>query len=223
MHPVGFAIKQAHLSMLRFSRSETAEVGLTPARLDMLRVVLERCGRVRQSALRRLLGVCNSVVSIMVRSLERLGFVVRHRCWNDRRTLDVILTARGRYALRRVFYTAVIEGFLELTLISIFVKEKVPRARWEVRIDRLISRLQMIRDAFGIGATEYNPWDATDDDHPFYFAAVRPNPNRLDLVLDPDLDSEVETDDATPNPNHADEALLDGIPRPRRRAPPGDR
>lgn len=203
MHPLSFEFKQCHLSAMRLTRKETDVVGLTPARLDMLRAILERCERVAQSQLRRMLGVCNSVVSIMVRALERRGFVRRERHREDKRTFMVSLTRTARYALRRVYYGAITEGFLELALISAFAKDHMPRAGWEVILWRLDHRLRMFRLAFGIGWTNYNPWDGTDDDHPFYYANVIQNPVTLDLAPEVHdvipgeiIDEGPETDDA---------------------------
>lgn len=186
MHTSFFEMKHAHLSALRITRKETAVVDLTPARLDMLRVVLERSGEMLQSSLRRLLGVSNSVISIMVRALERAGFVVREPCREDRRTFWVRLTLQARYALRRVFYGAVTEGFLELTLISAFAKDHFPHRGWERVVNDLEAKLHLMRAAFGLGSTDYNPWEANDDDRPFYYAPVIPNPNRVDIAPEDD-------------------------------------
>lgn len=186
MHTSFFEMKHGHLTALRITRKETAIVELTPARLDMLRVILERSGEMLQSSLRRLLCVNNSVISIMVRALERAGFVVRERCRDDRRTFWVRLTARARYALRRVFYGAVNQGFLELTLVSAFAKDHIPHRGWEKIVEELQARLHLLRIAFGIGITHYNPWDANDEDWAFYYAAVIPNPNRVDIAPEDD-------------------------------------
>lgn len=203
MHTSFFEMKHAHLTAVRVTRKETAVVDLTPARLDMLRVILERSGQVLQSRLRRLLCVSNSVISIMVRALERAGFVVRTRCRDDRRTFWVSLTKQARYALRRVFYGAVSQGFLELTLISAFARNHVPHKGWNQIVDRMEARVRMLRLAFGIGMTHYNPWNANDDDWAFYYAAVIPNPNRVDIAPEDDpyddqLFAEVQQPDTNP-------------------------
>lgn len=178
MHTAFFDMKQAHLSAVRFSRRETEAVGLTPARLDMLRTILEQPGmHVLQRKLRHFLGVSNAVVSIMVRALESLGFVTRTRDENDGRTFDVRLTDLAERALRAVFFETVTMGFLELALVSAFVKDHVPRQGWEKTVYRLQSRLGMFRLAFGIGHTAYNPWDPNDDDESFYYDDSPSNPN----------------------------------------------
>lgn len=187
MHTTLFAMKQAHLSAVRLSMRDTSTVQLTPARLDMLRTILERPGTVLQSALRRLLGVSKTVISIMVRALERTGFITRSRAGDDRRTFILELTRKGKRALRSVFYTAETKGFLDLALVSAFVEHHTPRPRWLITVYRLEKRLAMFRAAFGRGSTTYNPWEWNDDDDSFYFADVPCNLNRFHAPPDDHL------------------------------------
>lgn len=184
MHTALFEMKQAHLSAVRLSMRETAVVALTPARLDMLRTILEYPGEMFQSALWGLLGVSKTVVSIMVRALERRGFVTRTRCRSDRRTFVIELTGKAKEALRAVFYIAETEGFRDLAFVSAFVKEHVDRSGWRIAVNRLEERLAMFREAFGRGRTTYNPWNWNDDDCYFYFADVPSNLNRFHAPLD---------------------------------------
>lgn len=196
MNSTFFHMKQAHLSALRVSRKTTLPIGLTPARLDMLRAILERCGQVLQLKLKHLLGVSNPVISIMVRALERLGLVTRDKCRTDRRTFVVSLTKAARYALRRVFFELHTEGFEALTFASAFGNE------WLHVTSDLCSPLARFREAFGIGLTHHDPWEWNDDDEPFYYAAVRPNPVRIGIVpTEDELDEQgnlVEEDDIDP-------------------------
>ena len=193
MNSTFFHMKQAHLSALRVARKTTLPIGLTPARLDMLRAILVRCGSVLQLQLKRLLGVSNPVISIMVRALERLGLVTREKCRSDRRTFVVSLTKAARHALRRVYFELVTEGFEALTFESAFGD------KWVRVADDLCSPLARFREAFGIGLTHHDPWEWTDDDEPFYYAAVRPNPVRIGIVpTEDELDEHgnvVEEDD----------------------------
>ena len=53
MHTVTFEMKHAHLSAERFAREEAAGVGLTPARLDMLRTIMDGGSQILQSTLRQ--------------------------------------------------------------------------------------------------------------------------------------------------------------------------
>ena len=106
-----FAMKRAYHATLRFTRDVAAAYGLTPARSDMLYAIY--CvpvhgpagrGELRQSELRRRLGVSAPTVSRMVRSLETLGFVSRRRSSRDGRTFDIQLTDFGWQRLRTMFF-----------------------------------------------------------------------------------------------------------------------
>ncbi len=183
MHTVFFEMKHAHLTAVRFTRGGTAEVGLTPARLDMLRAILE--GRdslgMLQSTLRRHLCVSAAVVSRMVRTLESLGFVERSQCPCDRRQVRLDLTKRGEHALRTIYHRTTVEPFLELALKAAFAKKPAKfRKGWETTVHRLESSIQEFRREFGIGL--HNPWEMTEDDDRFHHADVRGNPNRIDYV-----------------------------------------
>src|SRR5277367_5509039 len=88
MNEIALGAKRTFHGFLRITRRRLASVGLTGARFDMLYAV-RRQGRflsgeedsieLRQSDLRRILGVTATVVSRMVRALERLGLVARRR------------------------------------------------------------------------------------------------------------------------------------------------
>jgi DNA-binding MarR family transcriptional regulator len=144
----------------------------------MLRSVVHRGGTVRQSELRQMLGVCNSVISIMVRALERLGFLGRYVCEQDRRTFVVRATALGRHALRCIYRASVVERFHELMLVSVFAKDHISRQGVGMLLYRLLEGLHWLRNAFGAGWLRYDPWTATDGDESFYFADVLDNPVR---------------------------------------------
>ncbi|CAN5723274.1 hypothetical protein BH09MYX1_BH09MYX1_38800 [soil metagenome] len=177
-----FEMKHAHLTAVRFGRDFTKPLGLTPARLDMLRAIMEpgSCG-IAQSRLRHSLSVTKTVISVMVRSLERLSFVKRVRHPTDKRTYWVTLTNRAKSALREVFYTLMNQGLLKMTFISVFLKMPFdPRNEIEGILARLRDQLLLFREAHGIGI--FNPWEPNDDDDPFYYADVPDNPNAVDLV-----------------------------------------
>jgi DNA-binding MarR family transcriptional regulator len=183
-----FEMKQAHLTAIRLGRDFTEPVGLTPARLDMLRAILEYdTSGIPQSQLRRSLCVTKTVISVMARSLERLGFVKRVRHQSDKRTYWVSLTELAKTALRKIFYKSVSQGFLKLALISAFVKLPLdPRNEIMGILQRLRDQLLLFREAYGIGV--FNPWEPNDDDDPFYYADVPDNPNAVDLISHEDAD-----------------------------------
>ncbi|CAN5409356.1 hypothetical protein BH09MYX1_BH09MYX1_55680 [soil metagenome] len=181
-HGALFDIKQAHLSSLRFGRGLTTPLGLTPARLDMLRAILEP-GRdgVAQSRLRHTLSVTKTVISVMVRSLERLEFVTRVRHPADKRTYWVRLTNRAKAALRKIYFQAMNLGLFRHVFVYVFLRMPVDE---ENEIDGVISRLRdqllLFREAYGLGI--FNPWEANDDDGSFYYDDVPDNPNAVDLL-----------------------------------------
>ncbi|CAN5618974.1 hypothetical protein BH09MYX1_BH09MYX1_13980 [soil metagenome] len=184
-----FEMKQAHLSAVRFGREITLPLGLTPARLDMLRAILEPGGSgISQSRLRHSLSVTKTVISVMVRSLERLEFVKRVRHPTDKRTYWVSLTNRARAALRNAYYVLMNQGLLKMTFISVFLKMPIdPHHEIDGILSRLCRQLLLFREAYGIGV--FNPWEPNDDDDPFYYADVPDNPNAVDLMSHEESDS----------------------------------
>ena len=107
MHAFVFGAKRAFHSFLRVMRKPMRLwPGLTGARFDLMSAFIESdCQRPtvfsrRQSDLRRRLGVCASVVSRMLRALEKLGWVERWYEFLDRRTWRWALTDRGMQVIR---------------------------------------------------------------------------------------------------------------------------
>lgn len=181
MHALFFDMKHAHLSALRFSRSEAALVGLTPARVDMLRAIGEWASGISQKVLRRSLCVSAATVSIMVRALENLGFVTRRPDRLDARTSWVQLTGQGKRALRSIFCATVSSGFWRLAFTCIFGRiAGVPGRGWDLAMSRLETKLARFRRRVGIGS--HNPWCWNDDDEAFYYDDVPGNPVRTDLA-----------------------------------------
>ncbi|CAN5421461.1 hypothetical protein BH09MYX1_BH09MYX1_18520 [soil metagenome] len=184
MHTAMFEMKMAHLSALNFTRMHTEAVGLTPARLDMLRALMAgwKTGML-QSTLRRKLCVSAPVVSIMVRAIEELGFVRRERCSDDRRTFVIWLTEKGEAALRQIYHDTVIEPFRDLKLQIAFGRKSAKRfaGKWEKAVFRLEGLISEFRREFCRGLN--NPWEIDEDvDDPFYTADVPGNPMRERLV-----------------------------------------
>ncbi|MBV9948797.1 MAG: winged helix-turn-helix transcriptional regulator [Myxococcales bacterium] len=164
MHAVVFDTKRVFLSFLRVMRRPLLQwPGLTGARFDMLSGFLngfhERpvAVELRQSELRGKLGVCASVVSRMVRSLEKLGWVARRRDPRDRRTWWLCLTERGEQVIREA-------RRLLLRSAARLVEDAIcgsgGRGR-DHRFDRLIGitgYLGSLRNGFADRATLDYPW-----------------------------------------------------------------
>jgi DNA-binding MarR family transcriptional regulator len=145
-------------------------LGLTAARFDMLCALLHDGGydryphyEIRQSDLRRELGVTAPVVSRMLRSLEELGWVTRSRRRDDdRRQRWVKLTDRGK----EIIYKArrwIVRGVQQLVYVATcFGKHRDPNKRL-VHMSQLESYLDGLRSDFGDIATLYYPWGHPDD------------------------------------------------------------
>jgi DNA-binding MarR family transcriptional regulator len=180
MHPSTFNTKQAHLSTLRLYRIFAQPLGLTPARMDMLRAIAIRSVPITQSELWRHLSVCKSVVSVMVRSLEKLGFIERTRNLMDGRTFDVKVTESGRAALRELFFETRTHGLLRCAFLAPFARPDKPIENWEHELRELSAIASKIRAGFG--RTLHNPWTQDFElEDPLYYADVPGNPIRLDI------------------------------------------
>jgi DNA-binding MarR family transcriptional regulator len=169
VNAITFGTKRAFHGVLRVTRKRLVEMGLTAARFDLLSVLVKcRPGPLcapglRQSAIRRILGVTAPVVTRMVRALERLGLVRRWReqDW-DRRQVLVALTEAGERCIlkaREVMLPAVSRAVLSAIC---FGEHRSASARFR-HMDTLESYLRSLRRRFGDGATLYYPWGHPDD------------------------------------------------------------
>ena len=160
MHLVLFQMKRAYHSTLKFGHRLLKDFGLTPARFDLLYVIMQRWwhygsqrrnkeGRnIRQYDIRRELGVSAPTVSRMLDSLEDLGLVRREEVEHDRRHRYVHPTVLCRKIMTLAAGLLVESGFSDLMVRSIFVPE-----RWfdlnitrEV-LTRFVLRLRAVRFA----------------------------------------------------------------------------
>ena len=169
MHAIIFGTKRAFHAALRVTRKPLHSMGLTAARFDLLSALLsvqvgrEWVGQMRQSDLRRMLGVSASVVSRMLQSLERLGLVTRSRPdYRDRRQRKVSLTERGRTCIREA-RRALLRAVGRMVCEAIcFGRHRDPSRRL-VRLDTLEGYLLALRKYFGDAATLYYRWGHPDD------------------------------------------------------------
>ena len=106
MCPISFAFKRIHLSALRVYRKQIDErIGgrLTPARIDMLRIVYEHQEAngegVSQGRIQELLDVHPSVISRMLKRLREIGYVEINPKPTDLRCNIVSLTELGQDAI----------------------------------------------------------------------------------------------------------------------------
>jgi DNA-binding MarR family transcriptional regulator len=170
MNAIAFGTKRAFHGFLRVTRKPFAWLGLTAARFDMMSALYGRDGPLtacriglRQSDLRRVLGVSASVVSRMVRALEKLGLVTRQRERDgDRRQIRVDLTQAGEECIRRA-RRIMLRGVLRIVYVAIcFGSHRDPTTRFE-SMDNLESFLRGLRCEFGDTASLYYPWGHPDD------------------------------------------------------------
>src|SRR5580704_11365310 len=93
-----FGLKRSYHSTLRLSRRDFKAIGNTPARMDILHALYNR-GRpwkrpLWQSTLRRAIGyTARSTMTQILQALEKLLWIRRKRSEDDRRQLEVELTA----------------------------------------------------------------------------------------------------------------------------------
>lgn len=151
------------------TRKQLAEMGLTAARFDMLsalcvaRPAWLRGMGLRQSTLRRVLGVSAPVVTRMVQALEKLRLVRREReVLGDRRQVVVMLTKLGE---RRIVHArrCMLKPMGERVFRAICCgAHRSAHARF-VRMDAFEGYLDCIRARFGDRSCLSYPWGHPDD------------------------------------------------------------
>lgn len=165
MNVVLFGLKRAFQASINFTRPWIAALGLTAARFDMLYAIKKYSSwdrSIRQSDLRRTLGVTAPTVSRMLRSLEKLGLVVRERPrYGDTRQRNVSLTIAGRVCLRRA-YRALIRRPVVQRAFNTALTAGIPGSSWLAETDVTDFICQRIRKGFGDTATLYYPWCPDD-------------------------------------------------------------
>ena len=170
MHTVAFEAKRVWHSFLRVARRPLLQwPGLTGARFDMMSALLAgeferpRCVDVRQYELRRKLGVGASVVSRMVRALEKRGWVSRERDPGDRRTWLVSLTVEGERVIRAA-RRLLLRAMERLVAGAMEWLAQGTRLLFHAMVT-ILGYLYVIRLEFGDRATLDYPWWHTPLDH----------------------------------------------------------
>lgn len=181
MHAMFFGLKRAHLRVLGITHELLDGLMLTPARFDMMRIIdLHREHGILQGKLQDLLGVSAPTVSVMLRSLELLGFVKRSRFERDERCLLVQITEVGAWELARAVSRLISSGLAELVALN-GLSDDTEEAADEVSCVR--SYLRRIRWNYG---------DSTPFEHPWTLQQILPSPIRSvrgkwgTFELDPD-------------------------------------
>jgi DNA-binding MarR family transcriptional regulator len=119
-------------------------------------------GTTYQREVQRALGVSASVVSRMLRSLERLGWVIRKRSASDRRQFEVTLSQAGTACIREA-YAALKSAAKRLVYLAIcFGRHRDPGQRF-VHMETLESYLGTMRKQWFDTAQLYYRWGHPDD------------------------------------------------------------
>ena len=167
MNAILFGLKRAFHASIRITRPIIAAHGLTAARFDMLYLIKSSYHRlydpgVKQSDLRRALGVTAPTVSRMLRSLEKLGLVTRTRpSCGDTRQRIVNLTLAGLSCIRRAIRSIVRRRTVEIAFAKVLTNDR-SYSTHIAETENAESVCSCIRDGFGDSATLYYPWHPDD-------------------------------------------------------------
>ena len=161
MHQGTFALKRAHWSSVKVATQLLKPLGVTPSRFDMLWLIARSGYGFVQKGLWRALGVSRMTVSVMVRAIEKLGWVIRTKPIGDRRTWWVSLTPMGQ----RVFEDAQTEGrdsgAMQLAM-DCAMDPVCPHEGAFVAFTSFEATLRNLRDAFRDTAFLHYPWHPDD-------------------------------------------------------------
>ncbi len=167
MNAITFGTKRAFHGFLKVTRKPLAEVGLTAARFDVMSALRGRREMpwrwMRQSDLRRALGVSASVVTRMLKALEGLGLVRREReRAGDRRQIRLCLTEAGERCIggARKALVGAMRWFVFVAIC--FGRHDDADERFR-HMETLESYLRSMRAHFGDTARLYFPWGHPDD------------------------------------------------------------
>ena len=160
-----FCNKRAHLSYTTHANRHLARWNFTAARMDLFvchRTTLRQHGVVYQRDLRARLGVSRATVAVMLRRLEKRGFVARRRCDGDRRRVVVTITPAGYTAFEKVRHLVdrgVYRSFVDSTLTFIDFSEPLP-----VKRTRFLLYVDGLRGTFGDLTEPPYPIDTVAED-----------------------------------------------------------
>jgi DNA-binding MarR family transcriptional regulator len=165
MNAITFGTKRAFQGFVRVTRKPLLEFGLTAARFDLLSVLVSEAhdnGGLRQSEIRRMLGVTAPVVTRMLRALQALGLVQRWRDYWDRRQICVRLTKEGEECIRRA-RKVMLPMVKKIVYRAIcFGRHRSADARF-IHMETLESYLRALRELFRDRARLYYTWGHPDD------------------------------------------------------------
>ncbi len=164
-----FATKRAFHGILRITRKPLLSLGLTAARYDMMHKLLRGMSvqanmgyACKQSEMWRALGVTKSVVSRMLKSLEKLGWVTRSRPrYGDKRQRTITLTEAGLTCIRAA-QQALARASKRLLCEAVCFGEHGDRGAQFQHLCKLESYLFGMQKHYGDTASLCYPWHPDD-------------------------------------------------------------
>jgi DNA-binding MarR family transcriptional regulator len=149
MHATNFALKRGHLLSLAMLRSQLkpyARLELTPARADLMNLILgTHPFHFDQRDIAVRLGVTRSTISRMLIQLEAMGLVGRRRREDDRRRNLVWLSSEGckrlRILVRRIMDAGVVDAALRRVFRAAPGEYRRPHATLLTDLRRFAARL----------------------------------------------------------------------------------
>lgn len=147
MNPIFYGIKRAYHASLRLSHQALRPLGITPARLDMLRCI-EKLEDAFQCEIADALGIRPSTTSRMLKSLLELELIHKERFDEYRRASIVTLSKKGEALLRLVEQSVAASGMADLTQ-NVAASWAHTKRRIVPHIERFYRHLRWVRFALG--------------------------------------------------------------------------
>src|SRR5688572_17078231 len=173
MCPISFAFKRIHLSALRLYREQIMERvagNLTPARLDILRIVYEHedvgVEGVAQTRIQELLDLHPSVISRMLKRLRELGYIEIWANPDDLRCNMVSLTQRGKDSMALYLGELGVTREVETLMDVAFFDKTDTDGALKAQRHQNYQMLNQLRIALRDLAPFLHPWTIKDVPHP---------------------------------------------------------
>jgi DNA-binding MarR family transcriptional regulator len=179
MHPIFQSFKRTYWASMRFSRAwisrYTWAYRVTPARFDMMLVISGgKNGCIEQNELREVLDVCPSVVTVMLDSLEDLGYVVRTPLPGFRHANLVTITALGASILAKITKAMLLDGYTECAVRVVLARSPAEDEHTErviARTRRIVAHFRRrVRDSSTLVYPAYLATGERDPAHPYRHA-----------------------------------------------------
>lgn len=175
MHPIFHSFKRTYWASMRFSRGSmwhfTEAYRITPARFDMMLVVSLKPSGMPMATVRKVLDVCPSVVTVMVKSLEKLGYVERSLIPNAGHAKNVALTELGAEILAEVAKEMLFDGTSEYVVRAVLAGLHADKPRTErtlARARRIVAHFRYrVADGSTLVYPAYVPGGARDPRYPY--------------------------------------------------------